>query len=274
MDASTYNSCTVPCHAIEGLKALEFQLPSQEVLLPPDVKWTSVQALINFNLYNYTIPEHVPLLVSHIITADVLGADHFLHYISQTLCLPPCRFNTSNPYITIKKVVRDRYRLASRVKLEFPPREMCYKCKCALPAEETVLETNLETYKCMKVCCCFRFFHRACLKSANKCPYCLEPWVGLDCCVCRSKCTSKSPFLHDQFLHLLYNRLPCCSMDIHHNCRTKLGRLCPMCNALLEDRVPLIPTTTLEFCARRSVLRKVQFERRELCDKMTSSDKM
>ena len=72
---------------IVGLKALEIQLPSSVVKIPSlQNAWNSATyALLYFNKNLYVFPEHRHNLVSHIIAADALGADHFLAYVGEKL---------------------------------------------------------------------------------------------------------------------------------------------------------------------------------------------
>ena len=49
-------------------------------------KSTAVKALLNFNRLKYTFPSNnYKVLVSHIVTADALGADHILQYVGEKL---------------------------------------------------------------------------------------------------------------------------------------------------------------------------------------------
>ena len=76
-----------------GIKALEMQLSSGEVTVPdiPMVQILAVFALLQFNRSKYLFPERDFLY--HVITAVILGADAFLGYIGDKLCLPTGRFD-------------------------------------------------------------------------------------------------------------------------------------------------------------------------------------
>jgi hypothetical protein len=96
-------------------------------------------------------------LIHHLITADVLGYDIFLAYVGQKLGLPTTKLDQSNDFETVRGVVRDQYRLSWKVKVCFPPSDLCYKCKDS--SGTTVL-------------CCNREFHSKCIAHLRQCPYC------------------------------------------------------------------------------------------------------
>ena len=124
--------------SVRGITALEIQLQQLEVTIPnlPQVSPSAVSVLIKFNEGSYTLPSTFLPLVAHVITADVLGADNFLQFIGEKLCLPTTTFDVSHDFLIIKKVLRDRYRLAQKVTLEYPPISMCYTCKKTLTETE------------------------------------------------------------------------------------------------------------------------------------------
>ena len=255
VDSTKCKSYWVSLHDIKGIQALEIEIPTNdEVVLPPQIKFPSLLAIINFNRKVYKLPEDFLPLVSQLITADTLGADHFVEYISQNLCVPASRLNTSNEYSAIKKLVRDRYRLSMKVTLEFPPAQICYKCKNAF--KDLDIQNN--------VTCCGMTFHRKCLKNLKKCPYCCEPWVELECCVCGGTSTPPAAeYLHDTHKERSKNRMSCCSVEVHTVCKNSLAR-CPACFTALKNGYPSQPKTAKDFCQRRYILRKVQATRREL----------
>ena len=128
---------------------------------------SAVDALIRFNQCRYTFPEHNHnILVKQIIAADALGADAFLTYIEGKLCIPKAQFNISHAYEILCRIVRNRYRLATRVILHFPPQNICYVCK-----------NDLSSPDIRTVSCCNCTFHQKCITSWKRCPYCTESWT-------------------------------------------------------------------------------------------------
>ena len=240
-----------------GITALEIQLPTDVVTIPDfeNVRNSAVGALIHFNRGTYTFPESDFFrLISQVLTADALCADHFLEFVGHKLCLPTTRFNLSNTHETIHKEVRDCYRLAMKVKLRFPPPEEFYSCKDSL---------NLSEFRTTVVRCCKMEFHINCIKR-YKCPYCKEPWVALDCCVCGDTCTPKKQSLHLSYAALVSNRMSCCSADVHAACRPNITTKCPACSAELHNGHP-VPTSSPHICCmRRYNLRQMHMARKEL----------
>ena len=239
-----------------GITALELQLPSDTVYVPalPTIRISAVDSLIRFNQRMYTFPDHNHnILVKQIIAADALGADVFLTYIEEKLCIPKAQFNMSHSYDSLYRVVRDRYRLATRVILHFPPRNICYVCK-----------NDLSSPDIRTVSCCNRTFHQKCITSRKKCPYCTESWMLLDCCKCNSPCTvTPGDFYSDYAIYTSF-RLECCSLDIHHECGQQVTSRCPGCGTNLQDGLPCRPATADEFCRRRAWQRNSDKRRNEL----------
>ena len=211
-------------------------------------------ALIHFNQYNYIFPKfNFNLLISHVMTADILGADDFMEYVGEKLCLPTTRFNLSNSSDAIFKAVRDRYRLSRKVQLGYPPQDLCYSCKGTL---------NSATYT---VECCGMEFHSRCLKTCKKCPYCHTPWVSLKCVVCRFSCMpQKQQSLYRSYSARMKSRMTCCSADIHDECKRKVVNKCPACETEFINGFPISPKSPKEFCNKRWILRQTQLQRREL----------
>ena len=108
---------------------MELQLPSDTVYVPAlaTMRTCAVNALIRFNQWKYPFPNNNhSILVKQIIAADALGADGFLTYIEGKLCIPKARYDMSHEFESLCRVVRDRYRLATRVVLCFPRHTICY----------------------------------------------------------------------------------------------------------------------------------------------------
>ena len=127
--------------------------------------------------------------------------------------------NLSNSPEDLFKVVRDRYRLAKRVELKFPPPNICYACKQIVEQDSTV-----------RVMCCKRSFHGRCIKSERKCPYCREPWVALPCCFCH-KTFNLTGCHYESYSTLVRNRMTCCKADIHEHCRQFVIAQCQNCQS-------------------------------------------
>ena len=83
--------------SVRAITTLEVQLQQLEVTIPnlPLMSPAVVSALIEFNEDSYRLSSTFsPLvLVAHIITADLFGADNFLRFIGQKLCLLTTTFD-------------------------------------------------------------------------------------------------------------------------------------------------------------------------------------
>ena len=94
---------------------MEFQLPRNEVTIPDllNMRPSAVFVLIHFNCGCYHFPpeDKFTVLISHVIAADLLGFYQLLEFVWKKLCIPIARFDTSNPYEVVKKLVRDCYHL-------------------------------------------------------------------------------------------------------------------------------------------------------------------
>ena len=116
------------------IKALTVQFLSDTIHVHelPMLRNCAVSALVYFNWNKYLFPQNNHMvLVFHIIAADLLGTDHFLKYVEEKLCIPTTCFTTSNDFLDIYLIVRDRYRLATRVRMS--PKNVCYECKNVSP---------------------------------------------------------------------------------------------------------------------------------------------
>ena len=86
-------------------------------------------ARVQFNQNKYIFLEiNFTNLLYHVTTADILGADKFMGFVGEKLCLPSVRFDLLNNE-KIWKVIRDRYWLARKGVLAFPSLKICYGCK-------------------------------------------------------------------------------------------------------------------------------------------------
>ena len=88
-----HHSYLVWVQDLQGITALETQLPSDTVYVPalPTMWISAVDALIRFNQRRYTFPEHNHNIL--VIATDALAADAFLTYIEGKLCIPKAQFN-------------------------------------------------------------------------------------------------------------------------------------------------------------------------------------
>ena len=238
-----------------GIKALEIQLASGEVIIPdlPMIRMSAVFALLQFNRNKYIFPEtNFTTLLYQVFTADILGADKFMGFVGEKLCLPSVRFDLSNNNEMIWKVLRDRYRLARKVILSFPSSEICYGCKKAVKESEIRKTTP----------CCYREFHECCLEARTLCPYCCEPWLALRCVVCKKSCTLTGKPLYESFSGQL--QMACCSAEVHSACLQKMNERCLECQTELKNGIPVPVASANDFCKRRWCLRQVQLRRKQL----------
>lgn len=233
------------------------QLPSVHITVPdlPSIRDSSIGALLHFTRGTYRFPNYPGVLVNHVAAADTLGADEFLQTVGMHLCIPPARFNLSNSEDMMYMEIRDRFRLQARYTLRYPPNNKCYICKEVM--------TRSEFRSIALVECCQMPFHQQCLNGRKQCPYCKEPWIFLNCCVCRKAITPLRQQHFDFYAAHCHDRLPCCSADAHLLCRENIEE-CPSCNVSFENGFPVAPKTMEEFCRQRLISRKTQRQRKEL----------
>ena len=240
-----------------GIKALEIQLPSEQVYVPnlPNMRDSSVGALLYFNRGTYRFPDYHSALVRHLITADTLCADKFVEAMGRKLCLPTSRIDLSNREEILFTEVRNRYRLSQRFALMYPPADKCYVCKCQMDHSDFQVTT---------VECCQMPFHRQCINGRRKCPYCKTPWVFLNCCVCKKECVPLRQQWFDYYAAHYLSRMSCCAADVHDECRHKIKDNCPACHFCIESGCPVEPKTMEEVCRQRFNCRMTERKRKEL----------
>lgn len=208
--------------------------------------WISAMgAFVHFNQCNYIFPKF-NVLISHVMTADILEADEFMQYVGEKLCLSTTWFDLLN-FVEFKLCQCQGYKWPfEESEARFPSKDVCYSC-------EGTLESHTYTVQC-----CGMEFHQMC----KRCPYCHKSWVSLKCAICRFTCMPQNQqFLHESLSARMAPRMTCCSADVHNEWKSQIKNKCPACKTQLIHRFPVSPK---EFCNRRWILSQMEMRRREL----------
>ena len=115
-----------------------------------------------------------------------------------------------------RSTVWDRMRLKDTFSsINDTTQNVCNKCRREFLQKDVLV----------KVACCSGQFHRRCPLEVASCPLCTLVWCGLWCVKCRGLTMQRDELeSHRMFERRCCNRIACCGVDIHPNCKSMVVR--------------------------------------------------